>query len=283
MQFAYELSTNAELGQLFVHTFSTRSKDITEYLLNSPHRFLGALVVAAWRGEPDYTPLAIDDPDGMLKGIDKEFGMLTFDGTQAYFVLDGQHRLRAIKDALKQDPALGREDICVLIVAHYNTAEGRIRTRRLFSNINRNAVKTAASEDIVLDEDDGFAVLTRRILDEFEFLKPEGRVKVIGKTGAEGVLKLAGNNISKTDPRAITTLPVLYDILQYLGWDLPGVVREMKARPSTEILEESYGVLSQRLDELLSHSGKLRERYLAAANARELRRQKTKKGTDIPS
>jgi DNA sulfur modification protein DndB len=30
--------------------------------------------------------------------------VLTFDGTQQYFVPDGQHRLRAIKDALKQTP-----------------------------------------------------------------------------------------------------------------------------------------------------------------------------------
>lgn len=282
VQFAYELSTNAELGQLIQRGISARTKDITEYLLKSPHRFLGGLVVAAWGGEPKYTPLSMDDPEGMLKGIDREFGVLTFDGTQAYFVLDGQHRLRAIKDALKQRPELGREDICVLIVTHYDNPEGRIRTRRLFSNINRNAVKTAAAEDIVLDEDDGFAVLTRRVLDDHEFLKVDGRVKVIARFGAEGLLKLAGNNINKTDPKALTTLPVLYDILQYLGWDLPGVVREMKARPSTETLEESYGVLSRRLDDLLTHCGKIQARLLGAAGAREVRAPKGQEGEGHP-
>lgn len=271
VRFAHELSSNQELGRLIQRRISVRTKDLTEYLLRSPHRFLGGLVVAAWGGEPQYTPLSIDDPEGMLKGIDREFGVLTFDGTQAYFVLDGQHRLRAIKDALKQKPEIGKEDICVLIVTHYDSVEGRIRTRRLFSNINRNAVKTAAAEDIVLDEDDCFAVLTRRLLDEHEFLKLEGRVKVIAKAGAEGLLKLAGNNISKTDPKAFTTLSVLYDILKYLGWDLPGVVREMKARPSTEVLEESYGVLLARFNDLLTNCGSIRDRILAAANAREVR------------
>ncbi len=277
-----ELSSNQELGQLIQRGISNRTKNITEYLLTAKHRFLGGLVVAAWGGEPQYRPLTIEDPNGMLQGLDREFGVLTFDGTQQYFVLDGQHRLRAIKDALKQTPELGREDICVLIVTHYDNPDGRIRTRRLFSNINRNAVKTAAAEDIVLDEDDGFAVLSRRLLDEHEFLKVDGRVKVIGKRGEGGLLKLAGNNINKTDPKALTTLPVLYDVLQYLGWDLPGVVREMKARPSTEILEESYGVLVRRLDDLLAHCGNIRERLLLAAAAREVRAPKGTEGEGHP-
>jgi DNA sulfur modification protein DndB len=258
--FMHELGANQELSQLMQRGISNRTKDITEYLRTAKHRFLGALVVAAWGGEPQYQSLTMDDPDGMLQGLDREFGVLTFDGTQQYFVLDGQHRLRAIKDALKQNPDLGHEDICVLIVTHYDNPEGRIHTRRLFSNINRNAVKTAAAEDIVLDEDDGFAILTRRFLDDHEFLKTDGRIKAIASRAPGGVLKLAGNNVNKGDPKALTTLPVLYDVLWELGWDLPGVVREMKARPPVETLEESYVVLCKRLDDLLTNCGKIRER-----------------------
>ena len=96
-QFAYELSSNQELGMLIQRGISNRTKGITEYLLKSKHRFLGGLVIAAWGGEPQYTPLQMDDPEGLLKGLDREFGVLTFDGTQQYFVLDGQHRLRALR------------------------------------------------------------------------------------------------------------------------------------------------------------------------------------------
>jgi DNA sulfur modification protein DndB len=282
VQFAHELSKNAELGQLVQRGLSDRTKEITEYLLTSPHRFLGAIVVAAWGGEPQYSPLSIDDPDGVLRGIDREFGVLTFDGTQQYFALDGQHRLRAIKDAIKQDPTLAKEDICVLMVTHYDSDDGRIRTRRLFSNINRNAVKTNAAEDIVLDEDDGFAVLSRRILDEHPFLKVDGRVKVITRVGEEGLLKLAGNSINKGDPKALTTLPVLYDVLRYLGWDLPGGVRKAKARPSAEVLEQSFSVLAHRLDDLLAHCGDVGQRLSNAANARELRGLKDREGEGHP-
>lgn len=282
VRFAHELSRNAELDQLVQRGLSDRTKEITEYLLRSPHRFLGAIVVAAWGGEPQYSPLSIDDPDGVLRGIDREFGVLMFDGSQQYFALDGQHRLRAIMDAVRQDPSVAKEDICVLMVTHYDSPEGRVRTRRLFSNINRNAVKTNAAEDIVLDEDDGFAVLSRRVLDEHPFLSLDGRVKVITRIGEEGVLKLAGNSIAKSDPKALTTLPVLYDLLRYLGWDLPGVVRKAKSRPSAEVLEQSFVVLVERIDDLLKCCGDIANRLADSASARELRGLKDQEGEGHP-
>lgn len=282
VSFAYELSANAELGQLVQRGLSDRTGDITKYLLTSPARFLGALVVAAWGGEPTYTPITMEDPDGMLSGLDEGFGVLTFDGRQSYFALDGQHRLRAIKDAVRQDPSLGSEDICVLIVTHYDTADGRTRTRRLFTNINRNAVKTAKAEDIVLDEDDAFAVLARRLLDEHPLLSQQGRVKVVTRSGGDGELRLAGNSLPKTDPAALTTLPVLYDIIQYLGWDFPSGVRGRKVRPSVLELDDCLEKLSRRIDELLQACGDLSTKLAGGASARDLRSPRGREGDGHP-
>lgn len=282
VNFAWELQSNSEIGQLIQRGISERTAEIREYLLKSKHRFLGGLVVAAWGGEPTYTPLQMEDPDGMLRGLDREFGVLTFDGTQAYFVLDGQHRLKAIKEAIKQNPDLGKEDICVLIVTHYNNPEGRRRTRRLFSNINRNAKQTGLAENIALDEDDGYAILTRRLLDDHEFLKEDGRVRVILAVGETGELKLAGTNIPKTDKRAFTTLTVLYDLLQFLGWDLAGAMRSREQRPTDDVLDDSCKILSDRLDSLLDSCGHLRSRLLAAGSARELRAPKENEGDGHP-
>ena len=274
VNFAYELGANAELGQLVQRGISARTAEITDYLLKSKHRFLGGLVIAVWGGEPKYTPLTIDDPEGMLSGLDREFGVLTFDGTQAYFALDGQHRLRAIKDAIRRNPDLGKEDICALIVTHYDSSEGRLRTRRLFSNINRNAKQTGAAENIALDEDDGFAILTRRMLEDHDFLRTNGRVRVILSVTEDGGIKLASGSVPKTDATALTTFTVLYDILQYLGYDFPGVMRSRSTRPADEILDDSYKALTSRIDDLLKYCGDIRVRLEASASARELRAPK---------
>lgn len=283
VSFAYELNTeNQELGALLQRGLSERAQDIKEYLLSSEHRFLGGLVVAAWGGEPNYTKMGIQDPEEILTGVDAEFGMLTFDGTQQYFVLDGQHRLKAIKDAIKVNPAVGQDDICVIIVPHFDDDEGRRRTRRLFSNINRNAKATGVAENIALDEDDGFAILTRRLIEEHDFLKREGVVRVrVGDSG-EGRLKLAAANVPQSDARAFTTFSVLYEMLKRLGWDLSGKMREPARRPPDDVLDMSYDVLSKRIDDLLERCGGLRARMEAAASAREVRQPKANPGDGHP-
>src|SRR4051812_6013043 len=80
--FAYELGGNSELNTMIQRGLGDRTEAIKKYLLSSEHRFLGALIVAAWGGAPTYTEISMSDPDGLLTGIDRQFGVLTFDGTQ---------------------------------------------------------------------------------------------------------------------------------------------------------------------------------------------------------
>jgi DNA sulfur modification protein DndB len=247
--------------------------------LNSPHRFLGSLIIAAWGGSPEYTPIAMDDPDGLLTGIDRGFGVLTFDGTQQYFALDGQHRLKAIKDAIKTDPEIGKEDVCVLLVSHFDTEDGRTKTRRLFTNINRNAKVTTSAENIALDEDYGINILTRRFLTDHDFLKRDGVVLVFTKQGEEGELSLAGNSIPKTHQKALTSIAVLNDLLKELAFDLPASITAPNARPTDDALEVAYGVLSKRMDEFLDACGNIRQQMLDTASARDLRAPKNNEGT----
>jgi len=224
----------------------------------------------------------MDDPEGMLSGLDQGFGVLTFDGTQQYFALDGQHRLRAIKDALKEDPNLGKEDICILMVTHYDTSDGKQRTRRLFTNINRNAKQTDASENIALDEDDSFAILTRRLVDEHDFLKQENRVRVILSTTEDGGIKLATNSVPKSDARALTTFTVLYDLLQYLSYDQSSAIRNKTRRPDDATLDTAYSTLSARLDDLLKNCGDIRNRLENATSARDVRAPKNAEANGHP-
>jgi DNA sulfur modification protein DndB len=275
INFAYELGVNKDLGSMIQRGIGVRTAEITEYLLKNERRFLGALIVAAWGGQPEYLELQMADSDeqGVLAGVDREFGVLTFDGTHQFFALDGQHRLRAIKDAIKKKPELGAEDIGVIVVPHFDNDEGRQLTRRLFTNINRNALKTTKQEDIALDEDDGFAILTRRLLDEHPFLGEDGVVQVFSKRGEEGELKLATRQVP-VGGSAWTTIGVLYDIAKDLGFDLDGSMHRLTERATDEVLDQSYEVLSQRITELLDACGDVVMQYKGAASGKELRAPK---------
>lgn len=272
--FAYELGGNADLSTMIQRGISTRTQDIKDYLLASEHRFLGSLIVAVWGGQPSYQPLSMEDPDGMLSGIDRQFGVLTFDGTQQYVALDGQHRLRAIKEAIKQKPEIGTEDICVIMVSHFDTEAGRVRTRRLFTNINRNAKATTGAENIVLDEDDGPAIVTRRLLNEHPFLKKDGIVKVFTRQGDEGDLKLAAGNVPQTDKKAFTTIINLYDMVRGLCFDLDPSMKGRDARPTDMVLEASYVAISKRLDDIIQAAGDVKGKLEGGTSARDLRAPK---------
>lgn len=280
--FAYELGGNTELNTMIQRGLGDRTNEIKRYLLKSEHRFLGAIIIAAWGGAPTYVDISMDDPDGMLAGIDRQFGVLTFDGTQQYFALDGQHRLKAIKEAIKTKPEMGKEDICVIMVSHFDTDDGKIRTRRLFTNINRNAKATTGAENIVLDEDDGAAILTRRLLTEHPFLSVEGVVKVFTRQGEEGELRLAAGNVPQGDKRALTTIANLYEIVRVLSFDLDPSMRQPQARPSDDVLEEAYGVISKRIDDLLSAAGDVRTPLTAGSSAKDLRVPKGKEVEGAP-
>ncbi|MER6173193.1 DNA sulfur modification protein DndB [Streptosporangium sp. NPDC001681] len=280
INFAHELGGNKDLGTMIQRGVGARTEEITNYLLTNENRFLGAIIVAAWGGEPNYIPVEIEksmENQGVLDGMDRNFGVLILDGTHQFFALDGQHRLRAIKDAVKRDPMLGKEDINVIVVPHLDSEEGRRRTRRLFTNINRNAVKTTAGENIALDEDDGFAILTRRMLDEHPFLKGDGVVQIFTKQGYDGELRLASRQVGVT-ANSWTTIGVLYDFITEIGFKLDPSMNHASQRAKDEILDESYDLVTQRIDELLIACGDLQSRYEGSTAPRELRAPKGRDG-----
>ena len=285
VNFAFELNNgNKELGTLIQRGLGERTSDIVKYLTSNSSRFLGSMIIAAWGGDPLYHPVMMQDPDGLLQNLDSDFGVLEFNGSQQYFAIDGQHRLKAIKDSLKINPDLGSEDICVLIVSHFDNDKGRQRTRRLFTNINKHAKKTTKAEDIALDEDDPIAITTRRLLLEHPFLKIDGRVRVITGNNETGGLKLATGNVSKADPTAIFTMGGLYEIVKSLvnGFEMEAYGTDPAIRPSDDVLESTYDRVTVVLDEMLACCGDIVAKTTAAASAKDLRAPKSDEGEGHP-
>jgi len=186
-----------------------RLDEIAEYILQQSQHFFNAIIVGIHEGDPEWYPVNVGDSavvgspnlDDVSKGA---MGLLRLKGSEKVFAIDGQHRVEGIIRALKKDPSVGSERLCVLFVAHYSTDQGRERTRRLFSTVNRNAKPVSKGEIIALDEDDAYAVVTRRLVEECEYLT--GHRIAFGKQ----------TPIKKSDLSSVTSILGLYDIVQII-------------------------------------------------------------------
>lgn len=271
--FAYEqLGANKDLATMIQRGITPRTIKIRDYILNNEERFLGALLVGVWGGEPRFEIVEMAEQNVLMPNLDEGIGFLVLDGSQVYFALDGQHRLRAIKDAIEEDPDLGREKIAVLFVPHTDTDSGRERTRRLFTAINRTAKPTTKAENIALDEDDGFAIVTRMLVDEHEWLSLQGVVRV--GTWNEGEIKLATSAIPRTDKKAWSNMVTLYEMTKALDFGLDpqmSISHEEMQRPDEAVIEQAHAVLSRRIDDLLISCGNVRQQMEDASSAQDVR------------
>ena len=193
--------------------------------LEKDHRFFSSLVAGVIDGNPEFFPVSIageNEVERMFRGsgIDDSFGVLRMDNTRRCYALDGQHRLAAIRSMLdgefrtamgiKEKPKVpdgfAEEEIGVIMVlrAGKDPVEFRNGFRRLFSSLNRYAKKTDRDTDIVMDEDDAFALLTRRMITEFPFFRDETNPQ-----SASSLVKMKGTNLQPSDVH-FTTLQTLY-------------------------------------------------------------------------
>lgn len=245
---------------------------IVTYLINQKDRFFSSLVVAALHGEPKWYPVTMED-DARFdllrdnKRLNDTFGILTFDGTQNYYALDGQHRLAAIKDLVDPNSDVStaapkgfkNEEISVIIVVPLEAEtkeEFRTRYRRLFGHLNRYAKPMDKVTEIIMDEDDAFAIVTRRLVTEHQFFRYAGR-----QLESARVKTVKGKNLRSKDPY-FTSLETLYQIninLLYSndrrnrGWNNEGEKASdfLRFRPEDEHLEELFDELAMYWDSLI--------------------------------
>jgi DNA sulfur modification protein DndB len=151
-----------------------RLEPITQYLLNQTDSYVNNMTVAIFGGNPEWlnidiksTMLESEMEQEMLDTISDNIGLVKLDGQETLFVLDGQHRLKALRVALEEKPEIGAEQISVTIIGHLNTDDGIKRTRRLFTTINRYAKPVSEGENILLDEDDASAILVRKLIEYY--------------------------------------------------------------------------------------------------------------------
>ena len=91
-------------------------------------------------------------------------------------------------------------------------AQSSEKTRRIFNKVNRNAKPTSRGDNIITSEDDGYAIVTRRLLDTNA---PLGL-----KAGKDLIVNWKSNTLAVNSPQ-LTTISALYetvkDILDHHG------------------------------------------------------------------
>lgn len=227
----------------------THAEAIETYIKTSPQRFLGSLIVGVYGGSPDWNPLKVKVPEHedvseeQLDRIEGALGLLHLFGGEKLFAIDGQHRVAGIKLALKNEPAesqLRSDCVSAIFVAHDPSTEvGKARTRRLFTTVNKRAKAIARTQTIALDEDNGFAIVTRRLIDAHPLFADEGRRVLYASTGA----------LPATEAYAITSVVGLFELVK----DLYGGRESFdQARPSDDALDKHFKFCMDYFDALLS-------------------------------
>jgi len=94
VSFASEVHEDATLDDAIQRELrDSRAKgSIVDYLCGRSDRFFASIVIAALGGNATFYPVSIaDNPEFRIfadQGMDESFGVLTFDGSQAYYALD---------------------------------------------------------------------------------------------------------------------------------------------------------------------------------------------------
>ncbi len=296
VQFAAEIWDATSLDTWIQRTLddSRAKKSIASYLARHDDRFFNSIVVAALEGNPHFIRMELADDPKLELLADQRFldsiGVLRFDGSQKYYALDGQHRLKAIKALLEHEteyaPPEGfqNEEFSVLIVvpAPTETRDDFLQKyRRLFGHLNRYAKPMDLATTIIMEEDDALAISTRRLLQEHPFFSRVG-------TDGEPIVKAQGSKNIPVGSSYFTSIIALYDASTDLLYSKYRKTSEVwgqdtnpktklksfrQYRPDEEVLEGLYSELSLYWDAILNEIPELVEnplRYRSDAAADEL-------------
>jgi DNA sulfur modification protein DndB len=205
----YSSSLNDMLQRVFD---PKRLQPITNYLLKQKDRYINNLTIAIFGGEPEWLPIGLKNTtielpdDDVFEETAKAFGIIKLSGSEQLFVLDGQHRIKSLREGIKNDNSLNDQEIAVTIISHKPTTQGKERTRRLFTVVNRYAKPVSLGESILLDEDDVSSIIVRNLIEEYPKFKGKNII----------ALNKVANLVLPKDDEKFSTVITLWNINEKL-------------------------------------------------------------------
>lgn len=225
-------------------------KEIVPYLVRTKDRFFNALIVLVYEPNKFEFESLIDTATTLpraYKHAAEQMGFLTIEGGNLV-VLDGQHRLAALRGITTAGPDLKGEyvdqvaddELSVLFIPH----ESFEKTRRIFNKVNRYAKPTSPTDNIITSEDDGSAIVTRWLVEgepPLGLKDPKPPLNALDHAG-EPIVEWRQQTL-RPDSRKFTTLSALYQMTQVIltadgmtGFD----EKHMVNRPSDKQLCRAY-------------------------------------------
>lgn len=221
------------LNDLLQRQLTENYKSIAKYLIKEKQRFFNAVVLAIYDGDPKWLEIEFREDYEEYNNV----GFLSFDEDIRVFPVDGQHRVKGIIEAIRENQSLIDEEVPVVFIAHKNNIEGKKRTRKLFSTLNRRAKPVGDNYQIALDEDDIVAIVTREIVEEFELFQGE---RLLNTT----------KQIPKSNVTAFTSLIALYQCNEALIRNKLEIsdkeLKEYKLyRPDEDVVDEIFDYVKE--------------------------------------
>ena len=265
VQYAKEVHTHEGMSEMIQRSLEeTRTQQIADYIKHEPQRFFNSLVIAVYGGEPNWHSLVnvrSTDPDPLFEKLQPEtvesLGFLTLRGDEKLFALDGQHRLAGIKAIVESDyqPAID-DEVSVILVAHEQSPAGLIRTRRLFTTLNKTGRQVTKGDIIALDEDDVMAICVRRLIEQTDLFQ------------GNRIAFVQSNNVPATNVECLTTIGNLYDVLTILFTQADFPLRKDKLtletrRPEKDILDGYFDYAEEYFFHLREHFTEMGEFFSA--------------------
>ncbi len=121
----------------------SRIPKIRDYLLKNPQDYTFSSITASVDGKINFNPVA--------KG--SNVGTIVISQDAAILINDGQHRAAAIREAIEENPDLGRDQISVVFFEDLNLE----KSQQMFADLNKHAIKPTKSLGILYDRRNDFA------------------------------------------------------------------------------------------------------------------------------
>ncbi len=125
----------------------SRVPEIVRYILDNEDGYIFSSITASYPTELRFKPIE--------EGGDVGFLEMELENAE-FLINDGQHRCAAIAAALKDNPAIGKERISVLLFPMENLQ----RAQQMFSDLNRFVQRTSKSLNRLYDHRDALSAFT---------------------------------------------------------------------------------------------------------------------------